>query len=1093
MEEALKVRVTADTSQFSAAMNGARDKVRAFKADTDNLRIKAAWGDEMAKNAKKAGLSFNDIKQRIKATADAMGGTMAQATEAVGLQVDKLANNWGEAAAASRTAGASATVAGAETATAARTAGAALHSALGVIGMILAAIAAVIAAIKKIKEAHDAIVKKILEGAKKMAEVLYTVVKTVNVALIGAIKKAVEGVKALISKITSGDLDNLYNWAKTSGNAVADSMDRINSALINAKNGVAALLAPLVNSLAPVLDWIVDKFVALVNVVSKFFAALGGKATYISVKKAAVSYGDAAAGAMDNATDSAKAYKRELLGFDEINKLPAPDAGGSSGGSGGGSGGGGSAGSMFEEVSTGGESAGEIFKNFLDKVEAGLPNFGKVLNETAEKINKWVSEFNAVFGDEGIQQRITNVVAKATELLNNFVSKVNFKAIGEALANGLNTALNFVNTFTYTFDWNNLGTQIANTVNGFFEKIKPAEIGRLLASPFNIAFGTLAGLTGGLDWQKMANSLGQIINHAIKNLNVDDVTATLSNTLKGLDIALKELTVTIEWDSLSDKLTQLGTGLCDAIIKYLPDLTQSALQFASKFISALKSALNSETMQTKIAQAAYYIVDGFMKLKEKYNEFKKIFDEAIFSALTGAFFAWYENSPLKTFIEWVRPDLAKVFDDLKAEFLKGGKESGKGFEDGVNKSKPKLTTFVDNAGKVFTSAGNTLANHFKKPISETTNGGWSPKFTRLGNAMLQDAHHVGNVSGGGLIGNMKKTVNAGTDGSWYPKLNKIGDKMFEYVKTKGTATGSGNQMLENMKSPLIKGTDGRWYPSLKAIGNKMYNSALNDKIGKGSGDKVLENMKAPLANGTANWAPGLHKIGDKMYNSALKDKIGSGSGNVITDNMKNPIIKATNGSWTPGFSGLAGKMANQVKTSGGKAGTNVATNVKKPIKEVAEGGWSPGFGGLDGEMQRNVGTSGHSAGSQVGTNIKSGIHDALQNAAITLGNAAGQVLETITMNFFGFASGGYPATGQLFIAREAGPEMVGTIGGRTAVANNDQIVAAVSQGVASAVASVLGADGGSTEVNVYMDSQRVAQAANAGNALMNRRFNVVVS
>lgn len=51
------------------------------------------------------------------------------------------------------------------------------------------------------------------------------------------------------------------------------------------------------------------------------------------------------------------------------------------------------------------------------------------------------------------------------------------------------------------------------------------------------------------------------------------------------------------------------------------------------------------------------------------------------------------------------------------------------------------------------------------------------------------------------------------------------------------------------------------------------------------------------------------------------------------------------------------------------------------------------------------------------------------------------------------ASGGFPAQGQLFVAREAGPEMVGTMGGRTAVANNDQIVAGIAAGVASANAS----------------------------------------
>lgn len=50
-----------------------------------------------------------------------------------------------------------------------------------------------------------------------------------------------------------------------------------------------------------------------------------------------------------------------------------------------------------------------------------------------------------------------------------------------------------------------------------------------------------------------------------------------------------------------------------------------------------------------------------------------------------------------------------------------------------------------------------------------------------------------------------------------------------------------------------------------------------------------------------------------------------------------------------------------------------------------------------------------------------------------------------------FAEGGFPASGQAFIARENGiPEMVGTIGRRTAVANNEQIVEAVSVGVAEA-------------------------------------------
>ena len=49
-----------------------------------------------------------------------------------------------------------------------------------------------------------------------------------------------------------------------------------------------------------------------------------------------------------------------------------------------------------------------------------------------------------------------------------------------------------------------------------------------------------------------------------------------------------------------------------------------------------------------------------------------------------------------------------------------------------------------------------------------------------------------------------------------------------------------------------------------------------------------------------------------------------------------------------------------------------------------------------------------------------------------------------------YAQGGFPEAGELFIAREAGPELVGTMNGNAAVANNDQIVAGIQSGVAQA-------------------------------------------
>lgn len=93
-----------------------------------------------------------------------------------------------------------------------------------------------------------------------------------------------------------------------------------------------------------------------------------------------------------------------------------------------------------------------------------------------------------------------------------------------------------------------------------------------------------------------------------------------------------------------------------------------------------------------------------------------------------------------------------------------------------------------------------------------------------------------------------------------------------------------------------------------------------------------------------------------------------------------------------------------------------------------------------------------------------------------------------------YATGGTPGGGQLFVAREAGPELVGTLGGHTAVMNNDQIVASVSSGVARAIAgirfysrerstpqlAVIGGSLGRSEEHLSRLAQQAAENAAAG-------------
>ena len=67
------------------------------------------------------------------------------------------------------------------------------------------------------------------------------------------------------------------------------------------------------------------------------------------------------------------------------------------------------------------------------------------------------------------------------------------------------------------------------------------------------------------------------------------------------------------------------------------------------------------------------------------------------------------------------------------------------------------------------------------------------------------------------------------------------------------------------------------------------------------------------------------------------------------------------------------------------------------------------------------------------------------------------------------ANGGYVDSGQMFIAREAGPEMVGTMNGRTAVANNDQITTGIREAVYDAMVSVLSTQSNSRNGNITIN------------------------
>lgn len=174
----------------------------------------------------------------------------------------------------------------------------------------------------------------------------------------------------------------------------------------------------------------------------------------------------------------------------------------------------------------------------------------------------------------------------------------------------------------------------------------------------------------------------------------------------------------------------------------------------------------------------------------------------------------------------------------------------------------------------------------------------------------------------------------------------------------------------------------------------------------------------------------------------------SGIGKIVSDGFD--FIKTKAGDVASWFKEKLNIGSSGSSAGGGSLGTLGSTAASGGALSHlgAYGGIGAGVGlGVSGGIQwwkDMIGTwkdSDKSAGTKVLESIKHTLWDLSPiGALVNLGK-----------KIFGFASGGFPDAGQLFIAREAGAEMVGSLGGHTAVANNDQIVEGIREGVEAAM------------------------------------------
>jgi hypothetical protein len=255
----------------------------------------------------------------------------------------------------------------------------------------------------------------------------------------------------------------------------------------------------LINAFKPfvqTLNAVMQKVIAFATTVTNALGSIFGWKFEISAGGLADDWSNAAGSAADIADSTGQAAKnvekmnKGLRAFDELNLITTPDN--SSGSGSGGSGGGGASG--------GGASGGlvqvdTIFKDYESQIRS--------LRELGEYISDALSDAMESIDWDRIYSKARNFGKGLADFLNGLITPRLFGDVGMTIASALNTAIYAALSFGEEFDWTNLGDSIAAGVNRFFETFDFSALGRTINTWVHGIYDTITTAIGNIKWSEV--------------------------------------------------------------------------------------------------------------------------------------------------------------------------------------------------------------------------------------------------------------------------------------------------------------------------------------------------------------------------------------------------------------------------------------------------------------------------------------------------------------------------------------------------------------------------------------------------------------
>ena len=870
---------------------------------------------------------------------------------------------------------------------------------------------------------------------------LYDLPKYFGGKLISNVRQAVSGIdqffnsvkriafyraiRTALKMITQGFTEgtkNLYEWSAAFNGSFAASMDKIATSTLYLKNSLGAMASPLIEAVAPAIDFVVNKFVDMFNVVNQVIAQITGKTSYTAAKKVAAQWQDASKSASGSAKKAADDIKRTILGFDEINKLNAQNV--KTGGTGSDSGNATNASMMFEKR--------PIQSWISDMVNSG--DYTQLGAKIAEKINNALGSINW----DSIKSRAIGITDSITSLINGFIANIDPLVLGHSLAEVINTATTTIDRFWSGVKWDEAGKKLRKVIVKFFNDIDV----ETAADAFTGKFKSIITLVSNAipqtqaEWNLIGTKISGFINRAILNIPWSAIGTFTGNLLVGALTTMRIL-------AQQGTLTNIANGIKTAIETACSKITAADVQ---KWVSSvLKDVLNavSVLMSIEIDLGGFKlnplaaITLGVVAKGLLGQLVKNVFGAASGSLVAGAKGFAFACSIALIVDAGVR--IGKIFNDV----MNGNKIKISDITDVLGSALAGIGTallFVNPvAGGIMIGLGVILKLHILDTIFENANKAFAqsvadnPDFNVPLPSWAVSAGR-GLTNGNGEVGRFTDvTVNAVPGFGVSKKNNAI-----VLNQVKGIA--SSVAIHPNCKPGMIL-----WDDKIKP--NVIDTSTVNTINGE-AGTGMISHLKTFAAN-----------VENTSTINTVNGKAGTGttlSWDTFTAKVKDTMTKNT-------VNGVAGTGTTlSWDTFHAKVGNTTTTN-------TINGEAGSGMLSMWGSFYANVSDSSTDVRANLvktwwGNPVSALGLDNLKTTVTVTTKIAGALASVVGRAIGGIFSGGSwhdipqyaggttNAHGSLFMAGEAGPEVVGHVGGRTEVLNKSQLASSIYSAVQSAMA-----------------------------------------